>query len=163
MMADNKWIYAIVFTTLASVLALAGCTAPPTSTPVATSESRIADGFQFTVNVSNVHPRLGESIVISGDLLNLYNATIPVDQLGGSISFQLADDQGNVVWAFSDFHSGTTLTVPAGTGFSWDFTRTWTAATNATFTTPITAGNYILSATAILGLAVTPIQITVLS
>jgi hypothetical protein len=160
-MVNRKWTYTLAVVFTAAVLVLAGCAGPTTPAPVATSESRIANGFQFTVTVSNVQPRLGESIVISADLLNLYNATIPVDQLGGTIALQIADEQGNIVWAFSDVHSGTTLTVPAGTGFSWDFTRTWTAATNAAFTTPITAGNYTLSATAILGLAVTPIRITV--
>ena len=146
---------------LAGALGISGCASPSTSTPLATSESSIANGFQFTVTVSNVHPRLGESIVISTELLNLYNATIAVDQLGGEISLHITDEQGKVIWGFSDLHSGTTLTVPAGTGFSWDFICTWTAATSPTFTSPVTVGTYTLSATAILGLAVTPIQITV--
>ena len=141
--------------------------------PLATSEGRIADGFQFTVTVSNVRPRLGESVTIGAELLNLFNATYPVDLFFGQIVLQIADDRGNIVWRASDKRDPVPTTTPApplGTGFSWSFTRSWTAGGNYTVPTagtytpvlPLTAGIYTLSAsTTLFGLAVTPIQITV--
>jgi hypothetical protein len=161
---------------LASLALAASCSPQATTTatlPLATSESRITNGFQFTVTVSNVHPRPGEGVVINARLLNLYNVTIPVDQVSGSITLQITDDRGNIVWRETDNRLPPPTTTPAppvGTGFSWDFTRTWTAGGNytvpatGTYTPilPLTTGVYTLSAsTTLFGLEVTPIQITV--
>jgi hypothetical protein len=136
------------------------------SNPVATSVGRIANGFEFTVTVSNVHPLLGESVIINARLLNLYNATIPIDQLYGKIVLQIADENGNIVWKEIDDHPPvptTTPAPPAGTGYNWDFTRAWTAGGNYMVPMiPVTGGSYTLSAsTTLFGLEVTPIRITV--
>ena len=150
-----------------------GSTVTETVTPpLATSESRIANGFEFGVTVSNTHPRLGETVIINAKLLNLYNTTTPIDRIFGDIVLQIADGQGNIVWKEIKEHPPvptTTPAPPAGTGYKWDFTRTWIAGGNyrvpatGTYTPvlPLVAGNYILSAETIFGLAVTPIQITV--
>ena len=133
-----------------------------TSTPVSTSESRMAGGFSFTVNVSNTHPRLGENIIISADLQNVYNTSIPVQELGGTTTIQITNVAGEIVWGRSDFRSGTTLTVAAGVGWNFGFSATWMAGNNPDFTIPVTAGTYTLSASNnALSLSVTPIQIVV--
>ncbi len=163
-------------TTITSTLTqtvTAGSTVTETVTPpLATSESRIANGFEFGVTVSNVHPRLGESVIINAKLLNLYNTTTPVDRIYGDIVLQIADGQGNIVWKEIKDHPPVPTTTPAPpvtTGFKWDFTGTWTAGgkyvipTTGTYTPvlPLTAGIYTLSASTIFGLAATPIQIAV--
>jgi hypothetical protein len=141
-------------------------TATGAITPVATSVGRIANGFEFGVTVSNVRPLLGESVTINARLLNLYNGTIPIDQVSGKIILQLADENGNIVWKEIEDHPPvptTTPAPPAGTGYKWDFTCTWTAGGNyAVPMTPVTGGTYTLSAsTTLFGLEVTPIRIIV--
>ena len=122
----------------------------------------MTNGFSFTVNVSNTHPRLGENVIICADLQNIYNTSITVQELGGTTTIQITNAAGEIVWGRADFRSGTTLTVAAGIGWDFNFPATWTAGNNPSFTIPITPGTYTLSATNnALSLSVTPIQIVV--
>ena len=152
---------------------LAGCGASTTgiSTALPTNLSRSTDGFEFQVNVSNVHPRLGETVVITTELKNISNTAVTIQELGGQTMVQISNAAGEVVWGQADNRSGTTLTITAGIGWSFNFTSTWKVGNNAGFTVPVTAGTYTLSVSDTgfydpslnmqVPFSVTPIQITV--
>jgi hypothetical protein len=140
---------AIIPSSLLAILFLAGfigCAAPNSTTSILqpTSESA-SNGFSFTVNVSNTHPTVGETVVITDTM-----QTPPqfsgqyMDEIINADGKEMAEmDGANILGGFPTSSPGFTFT-PQNLG-----TYTLTASDSAV-SLPIT-------------LSITPIQIVVTS
>ena len=168
----KAFLFSLPILSILALTGLFGCASnTSSSTPVATSESRMSGGFSFTVSVSNTHPRLGEKVVINTELQNAYNTGVVLQNMGGETTIQITNEAGQLVWGITRGRTGTTLNTPITLGWSFGGPSTWTATKDPSYTVAVTAGIYILSVSDTgfydpsldmdIPFSVTPIQITV--
>lgn len=148
----NRQKKAIIFSCpLLAILLSIGCIgcvsniSYTTSIPQATSESRMADGFSFSVSVSDTHPRLGEQVIINTELQNISNTGLVLDDMGGMTSIQITNEAGQLVWGIGIGRTGTTLNTPISLAWNFGGPRTWTVDKDPNYTVAVTAGIYTLS------------------